>query len=274
MTQYKSSTEQPIIFSKNYISGYLSGFIKKYDNITCSSNNTNVMKANLFDRNKNTKWLSSGESTDKTDWSGASIIINFYEGGNAITRTIDRLLITGCNLKRFKLQYDNGSGLIDISETIITNNDNENIYIEFATKIGVNQIKLIMDSTIVANQEKEIAELMVMEEKYEFVECSITYPTTHREKSGGFELADGTLERWQISEKFGCSLDFEGINQSMRDSLRNIFDNFEEFFLYPEPSDKPGDIYLGTFINVWGEQYSYMSNKNFGYNLQLTFQET
>lgn len=118
--------------------------------ITVTIDSGDALKELMFNRRRSDKWESSGAASDSTD---VVLEIDFLTN-----RTISDLILIDTNLKDFKLDYWTGATFSNVfTETANTSSFYQNSFTPQVTT----KIKFTMSKTIVADQEKEIAEFII-----------------------------------------------------------------------------------------------------------------
>lgn len=252
-----SETRDMYFLSKNYVSSV--------DTINVSSGA--LLKARLYDQKFNIKWVSSGETTE-TDYN-TYIEVIFYEASSVVNRTYDTIVLQGINLKKFKLQNYTGGAYSDITGATYTANSATSVRIKLASPITGSKIKLLMESTIVANQEKQVGEFWVCLETYR-----LQNPFTSRNRAdefqGGFQrLADGTGSSWSIYDKWGKSYTLKQLTDTQLESLEDIYKDHEPFTFY---ENYTRDIDLIKLV-YWVGQFECNENPKIGVELNALTME-
>jgi len=225
------------ILSKNYV----------------NSNNTFNVSSNsadsflLYDQSKAPQWKSSGETVENGSYS-TYIEIIFYSGASAVNRNIDTIVLQNINLKAFKIQQFNGVSYSDIPEAIFSNNSLSTIRIKLATPINTAKIKIIMDSTIIANQEKMIGEIWCMLENYNLAFRS-TRPRNDNLIGDNFRTVNGKLNTFYIISKVEFLWTLDNITDSVKDDLEAIYNNHSLICVYIDYDREPNSIYQGQWVN-------------------------
>lgn len=258
-------TENPVIMTKSYVIPKIVDFERSYANITVSSGNST--KVNMMDRDPDTIWESVGSDDITTE----SIIVEFFEGSQAVTRSFDRVLLVNHNLKKFTLQYWTGTTWANIPEIIITDNgDGTNFYGILET--STTKIKLLMYETISPNAEKQIAEFWIMKEIIRFEDALDAYNPVNIEKGGEFRLSGGDLRSWTIADKYTVKFAQVFVSDIQRESFRDLYFNYDEFTWYPDPESDPDLIYLVQWMSQWSDPYS-SKYKGAGFTFDISLQE-
>ena len=256
----------PKFFSKN--------FVDENDAIVVTSGDD--VKKFLYDRDNSTQWKSLGETDEDGDYS-CQIEVDFRSDNFSpvvCNRTFDTLVLLNINLKQFKLQYWTGSSWADISQTIKTTNSNSNVVIEFIDDpVTSSKIKLLMDKTIVANQEKKIGEFKVLEHKVTLINTLAgTYNRGEIKIGGRDRLKDGDLSQWFTARKATFTNTYANISHTIRTALKQVKLEGDLDFLtfYPDGDKWIDEIYEGIWVNTWNERYD---PKTTFYSITVEFEE-
>ena len=254
----------PKIYSKNFLTGDCI--------IEVTSGDT--LKSYLYDQKKTPQWQSSGETSESGAYS-CQITIDFMTDSYSpysINRTFDTLILVNTNLKKFKLQYWNGSTFVDITETITTNNASDFVIIDFSTApVSSEKVRLCMDSTFSpAGQEKKIGELWIMDYKFTLTNLLIGYDRQDWVKEGKYRLADGTLETWEEVSKFSLNQSLRNVGKTLRDNLKDLKEEYDNFTIYPDSDEWEDDLFLIFWINNWQESYDWKTDL---YTIQFSIEE-
>ncbi len=192
---------------------------------------------NLVDRKINTKWTTSGENSDAN-----TATISWVAPSSTI---VSSLLLQNHNFKDFRVVFNSVSTFTP--NLSVTGNAFSNTYYKFASQ-SVNSIDIIIEDTIVADQEKTLAQIIVSNEKIEFD----TNPEFNRYRPSFFkkgveqELSDGGIVSIFLSSKFRADINLGFINSSTYDSLTKIYNEHKDFVFCPFPVD--------TFTSNWNGQ--------------------
>ena len=197
------------IFGENFVNGDC-GF-------TYSSGSATGLY--LYDQKPATQWASVG-SNDTTEESIAVIFKNWQ--GSEVSRTFDRVIILGHNLKTLAVDYwDSGAtAWVEIAATVLSGLTAANTLIELVTPVSSSRVRIRATTTQAANAEKAIGEL-------KFCQSIITgsqlwrsdLPRTDDQKSGSYRVGDGGLVFWREWAKFGASGTVYDVSQTDHDLL-------------------------------------------------------
>lgn len=178
-------------FDQNFINGDVD-----YTFTTATESNASF----LYDRNRNTKLTSIGSSdSSNEDW-----VFDF-----GVAKTFNRIIIDNHNIKSGSIQYWNGSSYVDFSTAIswsanaVTTN-----YFEF-TSVDATKIRLRMSTTMVANAQKFVGELLVCLELGEVSENPSSYDPSFQENSRIHRTQSAGNVFVFFGSKFTCELKFD-----------------------------------------------------------------
>ena len=256
---------EPKFFDKN--------FVDEAATKTASTGQATVDR--IFDRDNELKWQSAGSN----DTIQESIQVDFKSGGIALPRKVDFLAVLGHNLKSFKFQHDPGTGFIDTPGAAATA-ETQDFTLFPITEVAADGIKLLMDTTQTANQEKKVGEVLALKRLFEA-------PTDEAFDRLGIErrpvakitrmLDDGVIVnqlRWAGNrvDRYAASLGFRRLAKSNLDSILAVVRK-GVFTIQPEPDERPDEFFLVTAL-PGGWRQSYTSRfKQVGFNLDIRVEE-
>jgi len=253
---------EPRIFTKNYVNSD--------DVITVSHGNGS--KSNLYDFDRQSKWMTSGANDDDTL---ASIEVAFYEGSVVATRTIDRLMLLGHNLKTWTAYYWDGSAWQTwASETTDAAADT----IKSCTSRATTKIKIECTATQVVDAEKYIGELIVCALTLDIGSDWESYNPKGRERSKEIVLGDGSIHKMTTrftqyrTQKYEADVVFNFIAEATRDLLKAIREAGEPFLWQPESTTRPAEVYYVHWTTTWDEDYP-TPVKSSGNKIQMHLKE-
>lgn len=236
---------EPKILTKNYVSA----------DCTITVSHSDASKGYLYDRDKDSKWLTSGANDDAMV---ASIEVVFKEGSTAVDRTIDRLLLVNHNLANWDFySWDGAAWVLQASE----NTDSASTTYKSFTAVTTAKVKIECDVTQVADAEKFIGEMIVAAEQMDVGHEFDNYNVRYRERSREIVLGDGSthkmITRWtqNRNQKYEARATFLFVTEAERDTLKGICEARLPFLFYPESSQRPDEIFLVRWANPWAEEY-------------------
>lgn len=236
---------EPLLLTRNYVD----------DESEITVSHGSVSKGYMFDRDPDSKWTTSGANDDATS---VTAIIEFFEDGVAVERDIDRLLLINHNFKAWTLEYWDGAAWQPLtSETV----DDEEITFKTFGQVSTTKVRLTVTETQVADQEKEVGEIIVCAILLDPARDPDNLDVTWREMSAEIMMGDGSLHktvtRWAQNrvQRYECRVNFSFLDEDDRADLKAIRDAGEPFLWYPESVARPGEIYLVHWANPWTEKY-------------------
>jgi hypothetical protein len=261
----------PIFLSKNYI---------HKDLITLGQYSVTSMQAllkRIVDMDPYAYWQSSGSSDAVME----TITMSTVEG-NTITLHTDVGLIAllNINLKEFYIRISADYGVSWVGEYSVVDNTLENYILDIsAAPKSVNYILIGAHTTIVPNQEKRIGTLVVAGLKKQMLNVP-DFPIVRKdiENVKILQMANGSenVTRIKRSEAscsfFAATYKFSYVTYAELVAMRTFRRDNPEFLFYPEPYEKPGEIFHCRFDGPFVEQES-AQYKGAGYNLQFSVKE-
>jgi hypothetical protein len=121
--------------------------------ITVTLNNNDVIKNFMLDRSNFTKWVSFGADDDTIS---VTMTVDFK-----VNRFISDFFLINTNLKDFELEYWDGA----LWQSLIVETTNaDTIYHNQFTGVNTTMVRLTMNTTITADQEKQIGQFIITEQ--------------------------------------------------------------------------------------------------------------
>lgn len=214
-------------------------------------------KSYLYDNNLNTKIISIGSN----DVTPEIFTITFDSAVSA-----DRICIFGHNIKSGNLQYsdDNKASWKDFSTPIAwSGNSITNNYYEFNEVSNITDIRLTMNTTIVANDQKKVAQLRLFNELGIVEKNPVLFDHYYEDKSVTRDTSSGGnlhIDNSGLKDKFRVSIRFNDANVNDMTLFRALKNKNDSFYIYPCGGDlsHPGinqegwrinDMYLVNFIS-------------------------
>lgn len=191
-----------------------------------TSNGTSTL-ANLFDREVALQWSTENAGTDAT---AASLRIVFPS-----TQTVSQILLGGHNLRNFTI-HPNTTTATFTPAISHTTNSATNHYFSVNT-ISLSEVVIQMNSTITANEEKKIGELIVSNLLYDFANDRLptakNYDPSLFKKQVVHDMSDGGTALFNLASKFKADIKMDFVPTSTMNSLRTIYDLGEAFVFVP-----------------------------------------
>lgn len=195
--------------------------------------------ANIFDRDKKTKWQSVGESADAD-----TATISFVPGSSTM---ISGIMVLNHNWKNFNIIFNSGTAFSPALS--VTGNTLSNLFYQFASQ-AVNSIDINVSHTHSATN-KSVAELIISDFKFELISNPnfSSYTPSIRKKGIEQELADGGMVSIFLSEKFQADIDLSFVDTATAESLQSLYNEHSDFVFVPFP---PATFTASFDGQAWG----------------------
>lgn len=240
-------------------------------------NDNTASVANIMIRDQRYQFYSANFANDSTT---VSMRINFSQ-----TMTVDRIALVGHNLKSFTMYYNGNTAstfaLDQYADTTVSDyssNSNTSQYFS-VTPVYCTSVSIDMKSTITPNQNKYIGYLVVSEKMTDFggrVPSAQSYIPQSVSKNIRHQLSDGGIRVHTIDEKWVTQVSFDYLTESIRNELKNVYDNHEEMVFVPFGTASGWDGF--SYPCIWDGPfnfYRYSDNASTaGYSGSLTLIET
>lgn len=261
-------TEFPYFFETNKC-------ILDQDDFTASTGVGTV--ENIADYDRTTYWESIGSNDTTTE----TIEVQFRTpDGQEENRYIDKVLIINCNFKLFRIytSYWNGSTYDAwVLQNTTSGNTYEHLIVSF-TSVNCGKIKIEIDTTIIASEEKTMSDFIATALIYEATMPMDVYEIKNDQKAVVRRLYSGKAQKVVHYDKWAAKMEFNQITKTELDALRNIYDNYDSFIIIPElyntagSYDKPENFYRVIWSSSWEQKY-FTKIKTAGYTLKLSLEE-
>lgn len=246
----------PKIYTKNYVHAD--------DTITVSSGDAS--KANIYDQDKATQWISVGETAEAGY--NTSIEVVFYDGSGAIDRIIDTLVLLNTNLKDFKLQAYYNAQYNDV----LTKTDNAVTTAYVGTFPGgavtASKVKLLMKATISAGQEKALGEMLVCAYQFALDGILVGHDRKDKDKSGTIRVVSGALLTWREWSRFAMNSSLRNVTTTLRGQLKALKETYDDFIIAPDTDLWVDEYFTVSWPGPWAESYNY-KNKTYTIGLDI-----
>jgi len=235
-----------------------------------SASSANSLTTYLFDRDRALQWQSDGEDDDANT---ATIEVTFDE-----TTTVDRLAILNHNFKAFRMTYNGGT---DFDPTISSTNNSETSSLYKPTSVNATSVQLHIDSTIVADEEKALGQLIVSKLELD-LEASdrdpdaASYKPVKKRKEVLLEMSDGGFAQYVIDDKRQYQIKYSFLNTATVESLEAIYDAKKEFLFVPFGTISSWDAVIPEVIWTGDWMFDEFSDNNqgAGYTGKMDLKET
>lgn len=207
-----------------------------------TSNGTSTL-ANLFDRDKSSQWSSENAGTDTT---AATLRIIFDS-----TLTVSQVIMSNHNLKNFRIRPNTTTSDFTPSISMTTNSATGN-YWAVNTLTTVKEVVISANTTITADNEKSIGELLISNLLYDFstdrLPAAENYTPRIDKKQIVHEMSDGGVALYNIVSKFRADMEFDFVPTSTVDSLRTIYNLNAPFVFVPFETATAWDGYWAECV--------------------------
>ena len=176
----------------------------------------------------------------------------------AVTTLIDRIVLGVMNFKAFTLFYNgltaNTFPLEDADTTVsdyISNSATSKLF-KIDPPVYCTSVSLNMKSTIVANQNKYLGYYVLSDLLTDFdgrTPSAANYKPQKVPQNYRQRLSDGATRIHNVGNNWQVALRVEYINQSLRDDLKEIFDNKQDFIFHFNGATTGWDGFI--FPCVW-----------------------
>lgn len=264
----------PAFLSENY----LNRFALAAGDIIASANGQNFLDR-LYDFDRDGLWGTTGSD----DLTQETIDFGIYDREANVERSVDYIALHNINLKKFKVQYKpTGGSFTDIPELDFSSVDNTatDLRVSLATPLSVERIKIIMDTTFVADDEKKIGMIAVGAALFQPSMGLSNFRPRRPESVKEVELADGSIDYAYILhsttrfEFYRAEMTFKAVGDAERDLFRSLKLRLYPFMCIPEPGNLPNEIFLGRVApNSFVEPYQTFRQAKAGRQISFTFEE-
>ena len=226
----------------------------------------------LFDRDYESEWLTSGADSDEEE---VIVQIDFFEAGNEIERTIDRIIMLGHNLYNPEFQYWNGSDWITLVSGV---NLTDSTTILSFTQVTTQKVRLIISDTQSADNEKEMAEIIICALSLDVGIDMTDYSVNYRQKASEIELLDGSIHRTVIkhspnrTQQYESRFHFKYVSEDTLASLKSIKEIGAAFLWQPESITRPSEIFYVNWTGPFSYKYS-STYKGAGFEVDVALKE-
>lgn len=230
-----------MVLGENFVNG---------DNVYTLTNGSGA--AYLYDQKADTQCASSG-SSEGASW---QLLIEFYDrAGNAVSRTLDSLVMLNHNLAKFKWEYWNGSAWTTITESDFTvaANAQANLYIAMAASVSTQKLRLSATNTIGAAAEKLIAEVKACL-SVTSVRHLVAISRKDWDDGGNFRLVGGALVTFMNVRKFEADITILDLAQATYELLMPLVRarSWMTFILWSD--FQPADVFEVAAVDQPKEQ--------------------
>lgn len=262
----------PIFLTKNYVNRdvVLAGGV-----LTASSMQALVER--VTDMDPYATWNSGGSDDTVTE----TIDIALYEGITQTLRTdIALLALLNINFKSFTIQLSDDNGGSFHTTYTVTDHAAENYVLDLSAGVkSADFIRITATTTQTANEEKVLG-TVVAAGLIRQMTADPVHPMTRapRQNVRALTMADGSenisyIKRSAASfEFYGATFKFAYVTDAELLAIKAMSREYPTFLFYPEPYEKPGEIFLCRFPTPPKVQNSDYF-KGAGYDLTMEVRE-
>lgn len=228
----------------------------------------------LMDPDVRRQFVSSGDNADTTT---TSIRINFTS-----TQTVDRISMMETNVKGFNIFYNgataNAFTLTNPTTTSqFTSNSATNIYLA-CTAVACTSVTFDLKTTMTANSEKAVGYIYLGLNELTFprIPNASNYTPIKDPTDLNHILSDGGSRRHVIQTKWGVKIKLQHITESFRNSLLDIYEEFEPKVFVPFGTGTAWDgiLFESNWIGNF-DAYKYSDDAaSSGFNVSMELKET
>lgn len=182
------------------------------------------------------------------------------------TMTVDRIALCEHNLKDFTLFYNgvtaNTFALTTTSDTIASSyssNSSTSHYFQ-CTSVDCTSVSIDMKKTITANQNKALGYFVISKKKTNFggrIPSAQGYDVKSNPMQIRHVMSNGGVRLQTLEDKFEATIRFDYLTTTVRDELKEIFDNHEELIFCPFGTTTGWDTLI--FPCVWVGNFDFFN---------------
>ena len=264
----------PIFLTKNYFSGD----VVNYGAGTFSTTSMGGLGVRLFDMDPFAFGLSNGsaEGTPET------IISQLFEGYALAQRVVGLVALLNINLKAFTVYGSTDGGAtwpITIANETINTATNYVVDLSGAP-ITINAVKVVATNVMnpAVSAEKQIGTIVLCGVLGQVQRAPDKIVRKYFDNQRVVKLPDGSEDITNIKrspashELYGCDITFTYLSDADRDMMRSVRRANPNFCLYPEPGERPGDIFYGRFDKDWQDEQTILYKAQ-GNSTVISFKE-
>lgn len=188
------------------------------------------------------------------------------------TVSISKIGLKGINWKNFMV-YNAGNML-----EYIQNNSETSIYLTYS-QFYCTTLLFYVISTQVANEEKALGYVVASDVITNFggkVPSAQKYRPIYRSKKIVHELSDGSYRSQVFDKKFGCDIQLDFVSSTVKDDLRDAYNNNTDFVFVPFGTTTGWDGVM--FPCIWANDFEFFevtdNNAAGGHSGSIKFLET
>jgi len=191
---------------------------------TSAASSQSANAAACFDGLNYTCWISNEEGTD-----GDAIYI---ERDFINAKTFNRVFVKDTNILNISLEYWTGVAWAALTASAVKSQDNRNILFEFTSQ-NIPKIRIIGSNTIVADEEKEIQEILCFSEIGRLIIPPANIKPKRNKKQDSHQLENSKLFIFNRGRNISIELNFKShVGQADIDLLNILFNRDAEFYIW------------------------------------------
>jgi hypothetical protein len=173
-------------------------------------------------------------------------------------KSFDRIFIGNHNIKDGLIEYWDGAAYQAFSPSVnLSSNAESNSYFEF-TEVESLQIRITMNTTIVADEEKSVGQFRLFSEIGTVIDNPVSANPTFDESTSNFFVDDRGNRNVFYGSKYSSNLRFDNAFDTDLALFRTLKDLNASFYVYPSGGidrDEFGfrleDMYLVNYVNAF-----------------------
>lgn len=195
-----------------------------YTYVTATASENSTYASYVLNRSNLSAWLTTGS----VDANNTTFEVDFGE-----TRRISDIILIKHNFKSFKIEYWDGSAYQAFSPAIdTTTNTHLSSHFEFTAQSTL-KIRITIRGTIVANQDKQLYQLIATEQIGQFNGWPVIKdPIVGRNRKKS-QMLSGKMNIFENVGLFSCDLEVNGLtNNSDLSIIESLYDYSEGFLVW------------------------------------------
>lgn len=191
---------------------------------TSAASSQSANAAACFDGLDYTCWISNEEDTDGD--------VIYIERDFINAKTFNRVFVKDTNILNISLEYWTGAAWVVLVATTTKSQDNKNILFQFAPQ-SIPKIRIIGSNTIIADEEKEIQEILCFSEIGRLIIPPADIKTKRNKKQDIHQLESSKYFIFNRGKNISIELNFKShIGQVDIDLLNILFNRDTEFYIW------------------------------------------
>lgn len=164
-----------------------------------ATNNGQSSVSFLRNRNNISGWV----TTDSTDAANTEILVEF---GDFLD--VDYISLVRMNFKDFTIEWQDLSNVWTNISTV-TNNTETTSVLELTSPVNAKAIRIIIQGTMIADDDKELRQLIITEKKYRFEGWAVVSRPVHSKNRKVSSMLSGKVNVVDKRGAFSCTLEIK-----------------------------------------------------------------